>query len=115
MTNADRVREDLRSLVEMDTQTAAELVHGYWKEHVQIISGAMENVSSIDDRCPAMKAVTGTAVLIAQKDSSDKEGEGLFLILGGHGAMARLVEELWDKAPEAFEQVALKKGYSKGC
>lgn len=115
--DAMKVVEDLQRLKNMNTDDSAEIVKTYHTTITQEITECIKSIEAIMKLSPATVLVTETSFIIAERDFiSDVEGNEKPLIMGIVGLqknVAKLIEQIWDKCPEAFEKVCEKKGYFK--
>jgi hypothetical protein len=118
--DAEKVKEDLERLRSMSPEDAMEIVKTYHTTFIKKISENIGSIQQIQTLCPSMIPVTGTAMIVAERDFLDdkvlqQEDEGLKLcaITGSPENVKKLIEKIWDIIPDVFESVCQEKGYIK--
>ena len=117
---AMKVAEDLLRLKNMDSDDSAEIVKTYHSTILQKLSETLKVIEEITKLSPATLPVTQTAFIIAERDFMDDidllGNNGAPRIMGIFGSkknITKLIEQIWDKCPQAFEEICEKKGYFK--
>lgn len=112
--------EDIQRLRNMDVGDTAEIVSTYHSTVLQKLREGVQVIEEITKLSPATLPLTQTAFIIAERDFIDDKdllgnnGEPkIMAIYGSHKNVAKLIEQIWDKCPQAFEEICEKKGYFK--
>jgi hypothetical protein len=118
--DAEKVKEDLERLRSMSPEDAVEIVKTYHTTFIKKISENIDSIKQIQTLCPSMIPVTGTAMIVAERDFLDDkvlqlkdEGLKLCAITGSPENVKKLIKKIWDIIPDVFESVCKEKGYIK--
>lgn len=118
--DAMKVTEDLLKLRNMDAEDSAEIVRTYHSTILQKLSEGLKVIEEITKLSPATLPLTQTAFIIAERDFMDdkdllgNDGKPKIMgICGSHENITKLIEQIWDKCPQVFEEICEKKGYYK--
>jgi hypothetical protein len=118
--DAEKVKEDLERLRSMRPEDAVEIVKTYHTTFIKKISENIDSIKQIQTLCPSMIPVTGTAMIVAERDFLDDkvlqlkdEGLKLCAITGSPENVKKLIKKIWDIIPDVFESVCKEKGYIK--
>ena len=118
--DAMEVTEDLLKLRNMEEEDSAEIVKTYHSTILQKLSECVKVIKEITKLSPATLPVTQTAFIIAERDFMDdidllgnNGAPKIMAIFGSPKNVTKLIEQIWDKCPQAFEKVCEKKGYYK--
>jgi hypothetical protein len=118
--DAEKIKEDLERLRSMSLEDAVEIVKTYHTTFIKKISENIDSIKQIQTLCPSMIPVTGTAMIVAERDFLDDkvlqlkdEGLKLYAITGSPENVKKLIKKIWDIIPDVFESVCKEKGYIK--
>lgn len=118
--DAMKVTEDLLKLRNMNPDDSAEIVKTYHSTILQKLSEGLKVIEEITKLSPATLPVTQTAFIIAERDFMDdidlpgnNGAPKIMAIFGSNKNITKLIEQIWDKCPQAFEEICEKKGYYK--
>lgn len=118
--DAMEVTEDLMKLKNMDAEDSAEIVRTYHSTILQKLSEDLKVIEEITKLSPATLPVTQTAFIIAERDFMDdidllgnNGAPKIMALFGSNKNITKLIEQIWDKCPQAFEEICEKKGYYK--
>lgn len=118
--DAMKVTEDLLNLRNMEAEDSAEIVGTYHSTILQKLSEGLKVIEEITKLSPATLPLTQTAFIIAERDFMDDEdllgNDGkpkIMGICGSHKNITKLIEQIWDRCPQPFEEICEKKGYYK--